>query len=183
VLKGRRVELRDAFIELLQREGRSSVLDLGAGPGGDGQGFIDGGVRYVGIDLAHGNGVLAAESGIAVVQGSVSTPPIRPRSFDAGWSMSTLMHVPEDEVPGLLVGMTIPLADGAPLNVGLWGGDRRDITDGDQRNGHGRLFSHRPAGRNAELLSACGEVEHSEVCDVGPEGWEYQVSRLRVSTA
>ncbi|MFT5531457.1 MAG: hypothetical protein ACI91O_001481 [Candidatus Poriferisodalaceae bacterium] len=82
MLKGRRVELRDAFIELLQREGRSSVLDLGAGPSGDGQGFIDGGVRYVGIDLAHGNGVLAAESGIRLFRDR-----FRPRLFARGPSM------------------------------------------------------------------------------------------------
>lgn len=91
---GRRVELRDEFLTLLRAEGRRSVVDFGAGPGRDGEALVIEGLDYVGLDLANANGVLAAERGITVVQGSVDAPPIRAESFDAGWSMSTLMHIP-----------------------------------------------------------------------------------------
>lgn len=88
---GRRVELRDEFLTPLRAERRRSVVDFGAGPGRDGEAFVTAGLDFVGLDLAHANGVLAAERGITVVQGPVDAPPCRAEFFDAGWSISTLM--------------------------------------------------------------------------------------------
>lgn len=180
LLKGRRVELRNEFLLLLEREGHRSVLDLGAGPGHDGQGFVEAGIRFIGVDIAHGNCLLAAEADITVVQGSIAAPPFRPQSFDAGWSMSTLMHVPEDQAVEALADMTTPLREGAPFVVGLWGGERRDVIDGSKIEGRQRLFSLRPLTRNRELLEACGSVEHTLTWNVGPDDWEYQVFRIRI---
>lgn len=178
-LRGRRVELREEFLVLLEREGRRSVLDLGAGPGRDGQAFVEAGLFFIGVDLAHGNCVLAAEADITVVQGSIAAPPFRPKSFDAGWSMSTLMHVPEDQIVEALAAVMIPLRAGAPFVVGLWGGERRDVIDGSKIEGQRRLFSLRSLARNRELLQACGSVEQALRWNVGPDGWAYQVFRVR----
>ncbi len=104
-LSGPRLGLREDFVELLLKEGRRSVVDYGSGPGLDGPGFEDHGIAYVGLDVAHGNAKLAVESGLTVLHGSIAAPPIRPESFDAGWSMSTLMHIPEAEVPGVVARM------------------------------------------------------------------------------
>ena len=62
-LKGERVELRTRCLDLLKKEARVSVVDLGSGPGRDASAFLEAGHTYVGIDLAHGNGVLAARDG------------------------------------------------------------------------------------------------------------------------
>jgi len=180
-LRGRRLDLRLDFLALLDQEGRTSVLDLGAGPGRDGTAFLAAGLRFVGIDLAHGNGVLAAEDGVTVTQGSIAAPPFRPRSFDAGWSMSTLQHVPEAEVAATVAAMVMPLRAGAPLVVGLWGGDGRDMIDESGIDGKRRLFSLRTQARNRELLGAGGFLEQESVWDVAENGWEYHVFQLRVS--
>ncbi len=177
---GRRVELRDKFVALLRAEHRRSVVDFGAGPGRDGEAFVTTGLDYVGLDLAHANGVLAAERGITVVQGSVAAPPFRQRSFDAGWSMSTLMHIPEDEVPDTLSAMTAPLRPGAPLLVGVWGGDQGDFISEIGLAGHQRPFSLRPFGVNHRLFAACGDVEHASTWDLGADEWQYQVFQLRI---
>ena len=181
---GRRVAIRTQYLALLADEGRPSVLDLGAGPGGDGPAFAAAGIRYVGLDLAYGNAGLAAESGVVVVPGSIGAPPFRPGSFQAGWSMSTLMHVPEAQVPGVLAAMVEPLAAGAPLFVGLWGGRRHDHVVDNTIPGHRRLFSYRPVDQNRRLLSTVGAVEHEEAWEVTPDGaangMQYQVFRLRL---
>lgn len=179
-LTGRRVELCDEFVALLQAERRRSVVDFGAGPGRDGEAFVTAGLDFVGLDLAHANGVLAAERGINVVQGSVGAPPFRQGSFDAGWSMSTLMHIPEEQVPGTLYAMTASLRPGAPLVVGVWGGDQGDLVGEFGLAGHQRLFSLRPFGLNRRLFAACGEVEHASTWDLGADEWQYQVFQLRV---
>jgi len=180
--KGRRVEVREEFLSLLKREGRHSVLDFGAGPGGDGRAFIEAGHRFVGIDLAHGNGALAADAGVTVVQASVAAPPVRARSFDAGWSWSTLMHIPEYDVADTLRAMAVPLRLGAPLFVGLWGGDRRDMISDWGIKGQRRPFSLRPSAVNQELLAVCGPVETVSTWDTGPAGWEYQLFQVRIET-
>src|SRR5215218_5776503 len=119
---GPRLGVRDAFVALLHAERRRSIVDFGAGPGQDGEAFAAAGLDFVGLDLAHANAVLAAERGMRVVQGSISAPPFRDGSFDAGWSMSTLMHHREDEIPATLSAMTAVLRPGAPFLVGVWGG-------------------------------------------------------------
>jgi len=180
-LRGFRVGLRDEFVGLLAAERRRSVLDLGSGPGLDGVAFVEAGLGYTGLDLAGGNGVLAARAGILVVQGSIARPPFRMRSFDAGWSMSTFMHIPADEAGTAAAAMTGPLRQGAPMMVGLWGGTPRDEVDDAKIQGERRLFSLRSVDHNRVLLGAGGAVEHRSTWDVGPDGWEYQVFLLRVS--
>jgi len=178
---GRRLALRDEFIGQLQAEGRRNVVDLGAGPGRDASGFLDAGISYVGLDLAHGNSVSAAERNVTVVHGSLTAPPLRPASFDAGWSMSTLMHFPEAHVPTALAAMVTVLAPGAPLVVAQWGGSLGDLVDDTELPGQQRLFSLRSFERNCELIAAAGALEHKDLWhDVGPEGWEYHVVRVRL---
>lgn len=180
-LRGFRVGVREEFVRLLSSEQRRSVIDLGSGPGLDGAGFAEAGIHYVGLDLARGNGVLAARSGLSVVQGSIARPPFRPRCFDAGWSMSTFMHVPADEAGEVAAALVDPLRPGAPLLVGLWGGIDRDEIDDTRIEGERRLFSLRSVEHNRRLLEAAGVIERHSTRDVGPDGWEYQIFLIRVS--
>lgn len=177
---GFRVDVRTAFIDTLSERGCSSVIDLGAGPAGDGRAFVDACIDHVGLDLAVANAHLAAESGLTVVPGSLAAPPFRARSFDAGWSMSALMHLTEDETPPVLASCASLLRPGAPLLVGLWGGTLGDITTEGSSTTHHRRFRLRSLDRNRELLAAIGTIELAERHDAGPDGWEYHVLRLRV---
>ncbi|MCU1360257.1 MAG: putative methyltransferase [Ilumatobacteraceae bacterium] len=179
---GSRVELRDAFVDLLNAESRRSVVDFGAGPRGDGEAFIAAGLDFVGLDLAHANTVLAAEGGVRVVQGSIDAPPFRQGTFEAGWSMSTLMHVPADAVPQTLTAMIATLRPGAPLLIGVWGGDQGDMIGEWILDGHQCFFSLRPFHVNLRLFAACAEVEHATTWDLGPDEWQYQVFRLRAGS-
>lgn len=176
---GRRVELRSQFLELLGDEGRHSVVDFGSGPGGDGLAFEQAGHAYVGLDLAHGNAVLAAEQAVKVLPASLSEPPLRNQSFDAGWSMSTLMHLPEAEVPQAIGAMAAVLRSGAPLIVGMWGGMQGEHLSDIQIEGQRRLFRLQSPERNRELLESAMLLEREEVWSIGPDDWNYQVFLLR----
>lgn len=182
-LRGRRVGLNASFLELLEREDRSSIVDFGSGPGRDGEAFAAAGHRYVGLDLAHGNGTLARTRGLAVVQGSIDSPPFPVGCFDAGWSMSTLMHLPAIEMGDAIRAMVASLRPGAPMVVALWGspsseGERDDV-DTEMIEGQRRLFSLRTVETNGGLLGAEADIERVETWDVGPDGWNYQVFWLR----
>lgn len=176
---GRRAELHAEFVELLRTEGRRSILDFGAGPGFDGPGFQRAGLRYVGLDLAHGNGVQARTAGIVVVQGSMADPPFAAMSFDAGWSMSALMHVADRDVPATLSAMASVLRPGGPLVVGQWGGAPKTRIDTEKLPGHRRHFYSRPAERNRELLATIGTVAELARWPTGGDG-EYQAFLVRL---
>lgn len=178
-LRSGRLGVRERYLELLAAEGRTSVIDFGSGPGHDGEGFVAAGLRFVGVDLAHGNGLLAAKAGVAVVQGSITAPPIRHGIFEAGWSMSTLMHLMEHQVTAAISAMAGAIGPGAPMMLGMWGGERADNLEEDQIDGERRLFSLRPVELNRRLLETGGTVESSEILP-SQNGREYQLFLLRV---
>lgn len=176
-LVGRRVQARRGFIERLERQGRRSVLDVGAGPGLDGEAFVAAGFDYLGVDLAHRNCLVAAARSVPVVQGLAGRLPIRAASFDAGWSMSVLMHLDEDEAVGALRGLAEALRPGSPCVIGLWGGDGQAVDD-TSIPGERRRFRLRPVERNRQLMAECGVVERVEVWEPTDGGWSYQLFRL-----
>lgn len=179
-LRGRRSELRDAFIELLHSEQRSSVVDFGAGPGRDGEGFCAAGIQFVGLDLAHANGTLAATRDLTVLQGSVMAPPLRARSFDAGWCMSTLMHLTVAEADVAIRAMADVLTPGAPMLIGVWGGDGQEERESNI-DGFDRQFSLRTPEENQAIFSQAGTIDRRETWDAMTHGWHYQVFQLRVA--
>ena len=173
---GLRVEVHEQFSKLLLREGRSSVIDFGAGPGHEGEAFRSARFRYVGLDLAVGKGVLAAGHGLHVIAADVVAPPIRPHSFDAGWSMSVLMHLPADRAGLAAHAMTETLAPGAPMWIGVWGGDGSVAYDA-TIEGHRRPYYGRSLQHNAELFGRAAIIEDVDLHELG--AGEYQIFRLR----
>ena len=178
---GWRVGWLEEFAGSIAAEGRRSVLDVGAGPGTDAHTFLSAGVEYTGVDLAVANGVLAREAAATVVAASLFELPFPEASFDAGWSMSTLMHVPTAEVGTAMQSICRVLVPGAPLMIGQWGGSLGDIDSDHMVPGLPRLFSLRTAARNRKLLALHGTIEQWEVRDAGPDGWEYHAAVLRVA--
>ncbi len=179
-LRSGRLALRQEFIDLLRSEGRTSVIDFGAGPGLDGEAFVKADLQFVGIDLAVGNGVLARRRGVLVVSGSIDAPPIRSRSFDSGWSMSTLMHLDAESASNAVAAIADVLVVGSPFLVGLWGGPARHEYEASDLVGCRRPFHLRPVDENRRILAEIGRTELHSLWDTGPDDWEYQVFLTRV---
>lgn len=179
-LRGRRRQLRDDFVDLLAEEGRRSVLDLGAGPGRDGEAFAAAGLRFVGVDLAHGNGRLAAEAGLVVVQGSAMAVPIRPSSIEAGWSMSTLMHLDDADAARATEELVAALRPGSPATIGVWGREVEGLViDGDGVPGRRRPFWIRSLDHNRSLVGAVAAIEEEWRWEAVSEDWDYHIFRVR----
>ena len=179
---GWRVAWADEFARSVADAGRRRVIDVGAGPATDAPSFRDAGIDYLGVDLAPANGVSAAEDGATVVPASLFDLPFPDATFDVGWSMSTLMHVPTNEVDDALRSICRVLVPGAPLMIGQWGGSLGVLDSDHTLPGFPRHFSLRTAETNRGLLDVHGTVERWEVRDVGPDGWEYHVAVVRRPT-
>ena len=180
--EGRRADLCNDFLASLDGNRVRTVVDIGAGPASDGVGFEAAGIRSIGVDLAVGNARRARALGVTVLPGSALALPFAADSFDAAWSMSTLMHLDDHETMAAVSEIKRVCRPGAPALISQWGGPPQVILGGEaNRPSLVRRFVHRPIERNLELLAPLGEVVHHECWDDVDHGWEYHVVRLRIT--
>lgn len=179
----RRVQERDRFLRLLAEEGRTRVLEVGCGAGHDVAAFHAAGCSVVAIDLAFQHVRLGAAAGAQSVQASVLSLPFHGASFDAGWSMSTLLHLSDDEIEAALAAVASVLAPGALLAVGLWGGHDRELLGEFDTIEPKRYFRLRTHDHVWSLLSAVGELQQFITWPDTRSDWVYQFSVVRVHAA
>jgi SAM-dependent methyltransferase len=178
-LQPRRVEHRAAFLDLLVAESRHRVVEIGTGPGVDAQAFLARGLWVSGVDLSPEHVRRAREVGVDAYVASVLGLPFADDSFDAGWTMSTLLHVPDSRLDAALAETLRVLAPGAPLAVGVWGGpDWEGLSDQD-RFQPPRFFSLRSHQRWRAALERHAGVEQWDTWTPEGQSWTYQWAVLR----
>jgi SAM-dependent methyltransferase len=176
-----RVARRAAYLDQLRTEGRSTVLEVGCGPGRDGEAIAAAGFDYTGVDLAPASVAACRALGLRAEVASVLELPFADATFDAGWTMSTLLHVADEDLDQALREIMRVLRPGAPLAVGLWGdanGSERVWDDG-TGPGPGRFFSIRTDDQLREVLGRYGVVEQWTTWD-DDRVMHYQWAVLRV---
>jgi SAM-dependent methyltransferase len=174
-----RVTRRGAYIEQLRAEGRRSVLEVGTGPGRDGAALAGAGLAYTGVDLAPASVAACRALGLDARVASVLDLPFADGTFDAGWTMSTLLHVADAELDAALAEIVRVLRPAAPLAVGLWGG--RDLPEGphgEPTHGPARFFSFRSDEKVRAALDRHGRLECWETWK-GSSELHYQFAVLR----
>lgn len=158
-----RVEHRDAFISLLQAEGRSSVVEIGTGPGRDSIAFKDAGLAFRGIDLAPESVTLCQQAGLDVQVGSALELPFQQGEFDAAYTVSTLLHIADDDLDTAIAELVRVVRPGSPVAVGLWGAPQtREHFWGNATYGPPRYFAVRSDADLHAALARRGSVETFE---------------------
>ena len=181
-LRGERRRYREQFVELLTEELRSRLVDVGSGPGLDTAGFAAAGFDVVGVDLAHANVVRMRDASVRGVCASLYEPPFADGSFEAVWTMSTLVHVPDDRFDEAMVAMVALAAPGAPVAIGSWGGYDLEQHSEFGPVGLPRFFSWRSHDRWIAMLERHAEVEHFETHHPNPgRDEQYQFAIVRRS--
>ncbi len=160
-LSGDRVRMRAEYVRLLQAEGRRSVVEIGCGPGRDGEAFAAAGFAYTGVDLAPASVEACRALGLDAHVGSVLELPFEDATFEAGWTMSTLLHVADEDLGAALAEIVRVVRPGAPVGVGLWGDEvgREQVWQDESGFGPGRFFSLRTDSGMQEVLARHGTVE------------------------
>jgi SAM-dependent methyltransferase len=175
-----RVAQRAAYLELLEREGLQSILEIGSGPGRDGDAFGAAGLAYTGVDLAPASVAACRSRGLDAEVASVLDLPFDDCSFEAGWTMSTLLHIADEDLDTALAEIVRVLRPESPLAIGLWG----DQTGGEHlwRDGTGfrppRFFSIRTDEALLDALRRHGTVEQWLTWQ-GNDSMHYQWAVLR----
>jgi SAM-dependent methyltransferase len=165
------------FVRLCRSEGLTSVVEVGCGAGRDGTALSSSGLAYKGLDLSPASVAICRELGLEAHEGSALDLPFAADEFDAGWSMSTLMHLTGDGLTTALAELKRVIRPGGILEVGLWGGDEdREWTDV-----HGRYFRSRTDDRLRAMLAEVGEVLTFETWSRFDDGGHYQWARVLVT--
>lgn len=175
----RRVDARTRFITRLDGR-RPRILEVGVGPGRDAVSFLAEGIPVVGVDLAVEHAQRASSTGAQAVVATVRRLPFGNSAFGALWTMSTLMHVPNEAIADALAELRRALAPGAVAAVGVWGGPdvehHRGIDEIDTR-----FFSLRSDERWRSLLSTLGSVEDFETWGRRRNDFWYQWAIVRTT--
>ncbi|MDU0200353.1 MULTISPECIES: class I SAM-dependent methyltransferase [Paenibacillus] len=116
-------ELND-FLARLDKAGGSSkrVLDLGSGPGHQADYLREHGCEVVCIDLSEEMVAICREKGLEAYVMDFFALDLQPASFDAVWSMNTLLHVPKDNLLQVLRNVERVLKPDGFFYLGLYGG-------------------------------------------------------------
>lgn len=179
-----RVAARSAFVDRLREEGRARhrpLLEIGIGPGRDAGTFVAAGLATVGVDLSVEHARMATALGAGVAVASVRSLPFAGGAFDALWSMSTLMHVPDVAIEGALDEVRRVLAPGGRCAIGVWGGPDVEHSSDVDRYDPPRFFSRRSDDRWRSLLARrVGDVESYERWTGDDDEIWYQFAVLRV---
>ena len=93
-----KVEERANFLALLQQEHRQSLLEIGAGAGKDSKFFYDQGLTVTCIDLSPEMVKLCRQKGLSADVMDMTRLNFPPDSFDAVYSLNSLLHIPKVEV-------------------------------------------------------------------------------------
>ena len=163
-----------AFVDQLRVSRPCTVLEVGCGAGRDGVVLSAGGCTYTGVDLSPAAVQICSERGLQAVEASATTLPFADSSFDAAWSMSTLMHLPGsgfDQALGELARLVKP---GGPVAIGVWG----HTSGREWMKPDGRYFKHRSDDELQQALRVLGDVVAFETWDWFEDGGHYQFARV-----
>ena len=163
-----------AFVEHLGAVQAPTVLEVGCGAGRDGLVLTASGCAYTGVDLSPAAVQICRDRGLHVLEASATNLPFADDSFDAAWSMSTLMHLPGSGLDQAIGELGRVVKPGGPVEIGVWGHtSNREWTKAD-----GRYFKHRSDEELQETLRALGDVVAFETWDWFDDGGHYQFARV-----
>ncbi len=114
---------RAAFLDRLRAEGRTRLVEIGAGTGQDSEFFAANGVEVLATDLSPESVERCRRKGLNARTMDLRQPDLPTGSFDAAYSVNCLLHVPNTELAAALAAVASLLRPGGLLFLGLYGSD------------------------------------------------------------
>jgi SAM-dependent methyltransferase len=139
-----KIEERQRFLSLLQEEGKSTLLEIGAGTGVHSKFFQDKGLQVTSTDLSPRNVELCRQKGLTAHVMDFLNLEFPDCSFDALYSLNCLIHVPRVNLPRVLQAVRAPLKFGGLFYLGAYGGKRRQGVWPEDHSRPKRFFSFLP---------------------------------------
>jgi len=167
-----KVPERAAFLELLVREERKSLLEIGAGTGVHGRFFADAGFDVVCADLSAAMVEHCRARGLVAVQQDFLHLDLG-RRFDAVFAMNCLLHVPREDLPAALAAIRATLLPGGLFYLGQYGGIVQDGVFADDTYEPKRYFSFLEDDDLLAIVREHFEVESFRAVDIRSDDGEH----------
>jgi len=159
---------RDLFLEALQREGITTLLELGAATGADAAFFAARGFDVACVDLSPQMVERCRARGLVAHVMDVADLRLPPNSFGAVYAMNCLVHVPTAKLRGVLEGISRVIEPGGLFYLGLYGGREFEGMWDDDDFEPKRFFCHHT---DEDLRSRVAELFTLESFRRIPHGW------------
>jgi len=164
---------RDAFLAEMQAEGRTRLLEIGAGTGHTARWFADQGLDVVATDLSPDQVETCREKGLEADLRDFYELGFAPASFDGAWAANCLLHVPNVHLAGGLEHIAAVLFDRGLFSVALWGGVSAEGSYEDDCFLPPRFFAFRSDDAVRELLATTFTIEDFSVLHPDEAGDRY----------
>ena len=116
-----KTSVRNQFLDILRQEGKSSLLEVGAGTGVHGKFFQDSGLNVLCTDLSLEMVESCRSKGLRAERADFLSIG-QMNGFEAIFSMNCFLHVPPSSLQAVLLNMHNALADVGLLYWGQYGG-------------------------------------------------------------
>ena len=113
---------RAEFLALLQSERKQSLLEIGAGHGRDSKYFEENDFEVTCIDLSPEMVRLCQQKGLNARVMDMIDLDFPDNSFDAVYSLNSLLHLPKKELPTVLQNIRRVLKENGLFFMGVYGG-------------------------------------------------------------
>ena len=136
-----KVQERERFLELLRDEGKTSLVDIGSGPGVHAVYFHNQGLAVTCVDLSPAMVARCKEKGLEAYVSDVLHLASLGKRFDAAFAMNSLLHLPRAQIPGALKAIRDSLTPGGLFYWGQYGGEQREGVSEDDKYKPKRFYS------------------------------------------
>jgi SAM-dependent methyltransferase len=162
-----KVENRRKFLEIVKKEDKTSLLEIGAGIGRDSKFFMDNGLKVKSTDLSSEMIALCKEKGIEAFELDFYNLHILEERFDCIWAMNCLLHVEKINLPLILKEISGVLKLSGLFFMGVYGGeDSEGIWEEDIYTPH-RFFSFYTDETINEVVTKCFDIVNFERIETG----------------
>jgi 2-polyprenyl-3-methyl-5-hydroxy-6-metoxy-1,4-benzoquinol methylase len=175
-----KLDLRRSFLDRIRREGKSSLVDIGAGTGVHGEFFQQQGISVTCIDLSPTNIEKCHEKGLDGIVLNILDLAELGRSFDSAFAMNSLLHMPYAELPRALSSIAATLNPGGLFFWGQYGGEFKEGPYSDDRYKPKRFFSLLDDQQIQAAAEGSYKIEQFQVIDLSGATLHFQSLTLRV---
>ncbi len=132
IIQDWKIAERERFLLALQKENKKKLLEIGAGTGRDSRFFQDQGFEVTSIDLSPAMIELCKQKGLNAYVMDMTRMDFAEKSFDAVYTMNSLLHLPKDDFSSVLHRISSLLKADGLFFLGMYGGyDFEGISEND----------------------------------------------------
>jgi len=174
-----KVSLRQQFLSLLRQEGKTVLLEIGAGTGNDSLFFQNNGLDVTCTDLSPDMVNLCREKGLKAYVMDFLSLDFPPGSFDAIYALNCLLHVPTRELPAVLRKLQDLLRQGGLFFLGVYGGAEEEGIHEDDQHNPPRFFAHHTDEFMQHLTAPFFDLVSFKTVPMEGKRWHFQSMVLR----